>query len=272
MSEFNFSNIAIITHIRIDNSERLYNIHIRDTFYKKLCDNIEFVYIEDDVVSILSEYPSFIDGKKYQLFTNSGPHQKNTCYNIGCALTDRKYLCFLDADCIVHPNQILDAAQGCIDTEVGVVQPYNGVALYLNYIAKSLFTATPTYDTLQHMLPTKVFTGQVTEHLTVGNTAAPGGCIVTHREAIKQFNGFNPLFRGWGYEDNELLARVRGLGLTTRVLTGDEKVLWHLPHGDESINKENHPDYSNNRQICSHVARMSKQQLQEYIKQWHLSI
>jgi len=92
---------------------------------------------------------------------------------------------------------------------------------------------------------------------------------MTTREKFKAFKGFNPNFQGWGFEDNELPARVHKLGFDVVKLASKKQVLWHLPHdGEGASNKEHNPHYRNNNKICSYVEQCTKEELKEYITQW----
>ena len=42
----------------------------------------------------------------------------------------------------------------------------------------------------------------------VGHTNSRGGCVMARRDNIIRCNGYNPLFTGWGYEDDEMPVRA----------------------------------------------------------------
>jgi hypothetical protein len=82
-------------------------------------------------------------------------------------------------------------------------------------------------------------------------------------------NGYNPNFKGWGYEDDEMPARVHILGYDVTRLGGQDRPCWHLPHEDGTGSpKETQPHHEDNRLLCNKIENSSKEELQEYIKQW----
>ena len=198
---------------------------------------------------------------------------KNRSYNIGSQLIDTEYACFIDLDCIIHPRQVETARDSAkANSNIGTIQPYNGTALYLKTKAKKAFTDSHcSYDSLQFTLPSgqPLYTNYSNEDFLVGNTQAPGGCFMCRMDTFRAFNGFNPNFKGWGYEDNEFLKRLHILGYDVCKLAGKSQVLWHLPHeGVDQSNKADHPHYDDNRDICSFIVSCTKDELEGYIKTW----
>ena len=265
---YDFSDISIITHVRFDTDERVKNFHIRKEFYNTTCNNLEYVYVEDDVSEKMLPH---INGTEiYSFYKNDDETRKTLCYNIGSKMTSRPFLCFLDLDCIVHPEQILRACEYAKSEEnIGIIYPFNGTALYLKQHAKETIEQTPTYETISQFTPNTIQTNFETDDVLVGNTQAPGGCFLCLSEQFESYNGFNPNFKGWGFEDNEFAARVHRLGHVVARVNRHTDVLWHLPHdGAGSSVKAENKHYINNRDICAAVESSNKQEIEEYIKTW----
>jgi len=268
---YNFSEISIITHVRLDTTERLRNFFIRENYYRSQCTQIEFVYVEDDTKETLKDHFDDYPGRKYQFVYNDDEFKKTSSYNIGAKLATRKYFCFLDLDCIIHPSQILESVEKLKgDENLGLILPYNGVALYLNDDAKHLFVDHhQSYEILEDMFPKSFDVYYKNDFLLVGNNQAVGGAVMARKENFEKYNGFNPNFQGWGFEDNELPRRVHKLGMGVVKLANIAHVLWHLPHeGKGASNKEHNPYYRKNNQVCTYVEQCSVEDLKEYIKQW----
>lgn len=268
MKVYDFSDISLITHIRVDTHERLRNITLRDKFYQNICTNLEFVYIEDDKTSKFKSYNP--DNSIYELYKNDDEYQRPKCYNIGASLTRRKLLYFLDADCIIHPEHIFTAGRMLSkNDQIGAMNPYNRTAFYVNYNVKDSFEKNTTYDTLNSFFPKTVRTHFTDSNLLVGNTNALGGAWLAREDKFKQYNGFNALFKGWGYEDNEFPVRLSKLGFSFGHVADSKAVLWHLPHDVEGQSAKAGNKYlSHNQSILRSVQSIAPEDIKEYIKKW----
>jgi GT2 family glycosyltransferase len=288
---YNFKDISIIVHCRIDNEERGKNATLIYNFYKDVTVNSHFIFVEDDVDDKLTKYVTLDNTDKHIITENSGNWHKTGCYNLGAKASSRKFLYFLDLDVIVHPKHICQA----ISTDSDLVIGYNGQALYLTYDAKRYFQEDPTYEKLESFIPRQWrFKGALLNHnikavqdyntsetgdplnryqyCMAPNNKAVGGCVVTNRDTFFKYKGFNPNFIGWGYEDNELPTRVHKLGYNVTRINSPEALLFHLPHdpigGDP--NKSAHKDSNSNHAEMDKIDHFSKEDLVEYIKAWNV--
>jgi hypothetical protein len=69
--------------------------------------------------------------------------------------------------------------------------------------------------------------GQARDH----NECHLNGTIYTHRESFLVVNGYNERLVGYGYDDEDLYARLCAQGFGRRFL--DHDLMRHLPHGDD---------------------------------------
>lgn len=91
------------------------------------------------------------------------------------------------------------------------------------------------------------------------------------RDNIIKSNGYNPKFKGWGYEDDEFPFRVSKLGHVVGRITGVNKPCWHLHHFDGSgSKKETQPYYDHNNNEVMMVQQMDREQLEIYKNSWRL--
>jgi GT2 family glycosyltransferase len=286
-----FKDISIIVHCRIDNEERGKNAALIYNFYKDYTVNSQFIFIEDDVDDKLSKYVVVGDIDEHIITNNGDNWHKTGCYNIGAKASSRKFLYFLDLDVIVHPKHICQAILADSDLVIG----YNGQAIYLTYDAKRLFENDPTYEKLECFIPREwLFNGElinhnikkvqdystsqngtplnVYEYCMAPNNTAVGGCVLTDRETFFEYRGFNPNFRGWGYEDNELPTRVHKLGYNVTRVNAADALLFHLPHDppEGDPNKNAHKSNNNNHAEMDKIDNISKEDLKEYIKTWNV--
>lgn len=66
-----------------------------------------------------------------------------------------------------------------------------------------------------------------------------GGVVIMHRKDFELINGFNPLYKGWGSEDEDLRERMRYYGkYPIRLKEGTFHALYHADNGDMSRRTE----------------------------------
>jgi len=144
-------DISIITHIRIDNPDRLENLLLRNKMLKSLSVNGEFIMVEDDNTEKVKQY---IPDDVHYFYKNSGLHNKNHAYNLGAKIATRDYMVFLDADCIAHPRiwagLVKNIKDGNLDGDNSLIYPYNRCAMYMSPSAKQKLKNNFKYETLEN--------------------------------------------------------------------------------------------------------------------------
>jgi GT2 family glycosyltransferase len=259
------------------------------SFYRRYIDSAKFIICEDGEKPVVPEIIELTDRDVYT-FTRSGT-QWNKCegYNKCIKLAKTNIIVLNDVDAIIKPDQILETANILQnDDQCGLVYPFNGLFLCTDATLKQEFIKQECdYDVLDGKFPDELaeYDGNVSPDLElyhlhvnktyngvlVGHVHSKGGCVMGRRDVLIKCNGYNPNFIGWGYEDDEMPARVNILGYGVGRLPGKRKPCWHLHHFDGTGSpKETQPFYEHNRQICSFVENSNKEDLQNYIKNWRL--
>lgn len=263
MNKFDYKDISIITHIRVDDSSRLENFKLRNDFFRRYCVNLEFVNVEDDIERKIPES----DDEIYHLTGNNGPYNKNLAYNKGFNLTKRPYVLFLDVDCVLDPSVPLKIST-LNEIHSKIILAYDYV-LYLKENIKENIKGNITIDKLNE-IKINIDTGKDNTN-SYGRlfTGSCGGAIITHRDVFKSVNGFNPFFFGWGYEDSEFRERLAILD--KRMLRSVGIMMFHLPHGKHFTNRTKETLGARHNKIeYDKVIKMNKQQCEQYIKTWTL--
>jgi len=265
------SDITFIIHLRKDTEERAKNVDIVIAYYKNILPTCKFIVIEDDKIQNF-EYLKDDKRIQYIYFYNEGQHNKCKGYNIGLRGCTTDIVCFLDIDCIVSKQNIEKTINTLEDTG-GICIGYNGIAIYFNYTVKDkiIDITESLYDFLVSFIDTaNIQTGYTNEHYHVANTKAVGGVLFGKRQTFIDIGGFNPNFKGWGYEDNEIIVRARKLKIPIYSINTIKPFLLHLPHiSDENKNREDtHASYKLNEQEYLKITRFSLEQTLEYIKAW----
>lgn len=279
----NLSNIEFIVATRIDNKERASNVFLSYSFFKLNSINSKFVFVEDSNKPLLTNFIEIKSEDKYIFEQTEGNFRKCRSYNIGFKNTERPYVCFLDLDVIINPVQILTILDNMVDCDFGL--PYNGTCCYLDYVAKNEFAKNQSIETLKNIVfnsknenylkeifQIKNWGGiQKFDKFTILGNNSIGGCLVAKREAIDEIKGFNENFVGWGYEDSEIISRIRILGKQIVRTSKYEDVMYHLPHTQSSASTQtpnNINDYNNNHIEIQKIENKSKEELKTYIESW----
>ena len=250
------------------------NLDIVYNYYKDLLPNCEFVFVEDDSEKRIEHLVKKED--KYIFFENKGVYNKCKSYNIGFKEASNDIVCFLDIDCLVSMDSIIKSIT--IAKRDWLIIGYNRTAIYVEHPLKAKIKdrkGMQIYRFLEsHIEEGSLETGWYDKQkYSVGNTSAVGGCLFGSKTMFKKINCFNPNFIGWGYEDNEIIARADILGVTVAGAgnTNNNWLLFHLPHEEGGVaikDKDNHEFYKHNERELVKVNSMDKQQLEQYIKTW----
>ncbi len=300
-------DIDIIVASSIDNHERSINAFLVYRFFKEHSVNSKFIFVEDSASPFLQgcipieetdkiyfEQNSYCDDPDSSHELRQSFFRKCRSYNIGIQKSDRKYLLFLDLDCVVNPKQITDVLNK-IKKKRGFGICYNGQPAYLNYEAKQRYADAPLWSTLEGFYPDfKLLEvaldnrrrgfpswpdSLMYEHCKILGVNAVGGCLLGMKKDFIKIGGFNENFAGWGYEDTEIISRIRILYGKSPTMNWeddrepfyrcDEKdeFLFHFPHTKESVTSRQ-VVLTSNKKECDKVEGMNKKELEKYIKTW----
>jgi hypothetical protein len=165
--------------------------------------------------------------------------------------------------------------------------PYNGMFLCTQKPLKDEFCTCLEYDCLyDKMTPVLKKFIDIQRHteqdvkrllyskhgnISVEHLWSKGGCVMGRKDNLIKCNGYNPNFKGWGYEDDEMPGRAARLGFNIKKLIGEEKVCWHLFHDDgKGSERDTQPKYEHNREVYSKVMNMPVDELRQYTKTWKM--
>lgn len=272
-SKINLNGLTFLFHVRIDTDERARNLKIINEYHRKNFFNYKNIFIEDDVVQKVPQLIKFTDDDIYVFQKNTDQWNKCAAFNKGIVLAKSEIIAFHDLDAIIAPQQYTDAIQQLTeDKNAGLVYPYNGTFLCVTKAIKDEFERELDCNFLTQFWPDRLQVNYSDGNVLVGSLNSVGGCVIGRRDNIIKANGYNPNFKGWGYEDNEFPKRVHILGYSVSKLSDSKAVLWHLPHdGPGASVKVENPYHEQNRLLCGSIETSTREQLQEYIKSsWKL--
>ena len=253
----------MIIPFRLDNEDRFTNLSSIISFYKRYLptDFFSYAVIED------SDHPTKrmedlctdlnID---YHFLNNTGTYTKGRGINYivkNYSNNFDKIICN-DIDAIMHPNSLITLAEPNID----IALPHNGHAIYTNSNGAKFFQDNCSIETLNTLLPKNNSKG----YSFIASTNCPGGCVIFNIDLFKSIGGFNPNFKGWGYEDDEILIRARKFGKTIKIVKSSEYNFWHLFH-NHAVRGEN-PNLKFNEALCKYVTNIPNEKIKEYVNLW----
>ncbi|GAF68843.1 unnamed protein product, partial [marine sediment metagenome] len=213
MTKVDLSDVCFLVHVRIDTVARQQNLEIIQEFYRKYADNTQFIFIEDDGEQKITKSVTLTEHDKYIFHENDGIYLRPKCYNIASKETDRPVIVSLDTDIIIHPKYMKMTADRLINEDnLAICYPYNGLFLNLYEHTKEEFMGTLDYEDLIKYRPESKQVNYSNGKVFVGHYDSVGGCVFFNHDRYNKFGGYNPMFKGWGYEDNEITIRTRALG------------------------------------------------------------
>ena len=265
--------LTFLFHVRLDTHERAQNVKIITNYYRAHATNYKCIFIEDDKEQKLPCVLDLTENDTYIYTKNTDQWNKCAAFNKGIILAKSEILAFHDLDAILPLNQIIDSInQLKANDGAGLVYPYNGLFLCVSTEIKAKFAQTLDINDILKYWPNNLSINYNDGNILVGAHSSVGGCVLGRRDNIIKANGYNPNFKGWGYEDNEFPKRVHIMGFTVSRLTDPEAALWHMPHdGAGASPKVENPYHEQNRQLCSFVETAPKEKVQEYTNtSWRL--
>ncbi len=234
--------------------------------------NPQFILVEDDTQPNTELAKSlqtlFTEPDIHNFLTNKMDYRRPLAYNIGANLTERRVLCFLDTDIIVHPASIEMTKNCLLDGTFDVMWPYNGTAMFMTELGRSCFISDPRIDNLLQFRPKSNVLFSANPYMRVEHNKAKGAISMQRRESFETTGGFNIDFIGWGYEDDEFEYRMRVLNQKLGRCLGEHEVFYHLYHPRSQANASvnpNHPFLDHNIGLLQSIQNASPEQVQEWM-------
>ena len=267
------NNIGLMIHFRRDVDDRFRNLEMVVKFYRENSDNLQIAILNDDK-ELDKDFKRLC--KQYDckglFMENNDVYWRTKAFNEMSKILDVEYLIAGDTDVIVDPKYILEAIEKFHTPyeAVGIVYPYNGMFIHLKQPMFEKFTIDQSLvDLLEKSKTLKPIPYDQDENFLVAHPQSKGGMVIFCKKAFIHCNGYNPNFKGWGYEDDEILARFQKTGFSVCRVDNKEAIAWHLPH--ENTVREKHHYYDNNRKHSDFVCGDTKwEELEQYIKSWTL--
>lgn len=262
-------DIGLIIHFRKDVEDRLRNLKCVLSFYRSCSKNLEIVIVNDDKEpdSSLKELHEKY-GCKILFMKNNGLYHRTLAFNKGMRNLKSNYLIAGDTDVFINPLYLVKGKEMFEkDSKLGILHPYNGMFVHLKQHLMDKFTTNYEMNLLDDKIgELKPVPYHETDNFLVAHPGSKGGMVMYNKQRFIKFNGYNQNFVAWGFEDDEIINRVKRLGYTWDRVKDHNAIAWHFPH--ENTIREKHSMYQNNYNHSEFVGNCSDNELKEYMKTW----
>lgn len=271
------SNIGLMIHFRRDVDDRFRNLEMVVKFYRENSENLQIAILNDDK-ELDKDFKRLC--KQYDckglFMENHDVYWRTKAFNEMSKILDVDYLIAGDTDVIVDPC-FLERAKEMFEEpcdsgipDYGIIYPYNGLFIHLKQPMFEKFAVDQSLvDLLNKSQTLKPIPYDQDENFLVAHPHSKGGMVMFSKKAFTECNGYNPNFKGWGYEDDEILARFEKNVWRIGRVNNVEAIAWHLPH--ENTVREKHPYYENNRKHSDFVCGCNDPiKLMNYQDSWEI--
>ncbi len=258
---------VVIFYIR-DSDDRELNLHILLDFYYKHFNNFQMLLVEQplDTTFSCSNY------KHIQHIVLGGDiPNKNLAYNEGIKAATHENMIFNDVDVIFDPDNIAE----CLniinsDKNIHFTQPSDGHSINIFANARDKFKTNLDIEYLKSLIDRNKYnvSNHTNANTKVCNVTAPGGGYVCNKSELIKMNGFNPGFKGWGWEDAETILRFEKMGNPLKRLRGF-KPMFHIDH--KNAVRGGNKFVTDNKDMFEFVKSIKLEDISEYShKTWLL--
>ena len=259
--KLDLSDCTIVIPLHIDFPERLEHLRFLLRYFTKFFINHQLILVEQDVKSKI-DFPLPPEAD-LEFITSEEDFSITRVSNSGAELVKTAFFCKCDTDLLVHPKAIFDAFERLkTDSSTSLVLPYNGISFNLTSPLKEDLMHSCDFQKLPCIQREEIASFSSPHlHLKCGDSQGLIHCFRT--SVFKTLGGYNEEFIGWGYDDNEVLARFKGLGHPKEMLKGYNA--FHLDHprmygGEFQVLQNFHR--------WQRVEKMPRDELVDYVKTW----
>jgi len=257
----NLTDVTFLIPVRLDSIDRLVNLKAVLRFlHENFLSNIQVLEADCFNTGLIKSIVN--DSIDYIFIEDHDPIFFRTNYiNQMVRNCKTPYLSVWDTDVIVPPDQILKSVEFLRLGQADFVYPYEKKFLDTSKIIRELYLVDNDWKVLD-------------KHQKKMRKLYPpnpvGGAFLANREKYIESGIENLNFYGWGIEDGERVIRWNKLGYKYKRIQGN---LYHLTH-ERGSNSTFHNDSQKTLKLneLSRISSMTKEELQEEVLGWHISI
>lgn len=255
------SDTTFLIPLRLDSAQRLENAELIVRYLFHHFKTRVFVCEESNTPRF-----SFLErlGCRYWHMKSDSPYFHRTrVLNRLSAACETPLICSYDCDVLLVPAQYQKAVFSIRRHEFSAVFPYDG--RFYDLPRKFLMELSDTLNL--NNIPES--------QCRLLNARSIGGALFWNKTDFFKAGMYNEYIIGWGYEDNELIARADKLGFSVGRMDGP---LFHLAHPRRSVDSFNsirkitgylrHPRLRNNKRVFRKTLGMPQAELRNRISDW----
>ena len=268
-------NASFIIFYQYDHDDRKRNLDILIKYISKNFSEIEIVVIQQ--LRNLEDAKNIPESIKQKNVTHSvmgeitEHYNKLQGYNLGVKLAKYNNLIFNDVDIIFNPDAISDSLRQIDEDNDKIIQPYDGYVFGLRLTSIGSFEESLDFNLLLDYIDDydKFQLRTENSHVRLKNIGSTGGGLICKKDTLKKVFGFNPNFKGWGFEDNETKIRFKKLGFPFVNLKRKNPMV-HIEHRDAKRSSAQLPHFFDNKSEQDKITQMSYKDLIEYCSKWNI--
>jgi len=269
------ADLSIVTSVKIDSADRMRNWHLLLQYFNTFCINWEVVVVEQGEVSQIP-CPDWVRPSQivHRFIESKDAHYKTRNLNLAACLSARKYLMMCDVDVMLPPAALALGLQK-LRTGAEFVCPYNGIMVQ---IKKGMLSDRLDFESLVERLPffefdynrqSLIFEKSGCTPLYGDRYESTGGALMYERLSFFNAGGWNTNMISYGFEDTEMLFRIKRLGYKLEKL--DNFNAYHFEHV-RNIDSVFNNFYTTHQQEHEKVAAMPRPILRSYVDNGFRSI
>jgi hypothetical protein len=263
MAKYDLTDCSIVIPVQIDSSHRLEHLHFLFSFFDAHFVNHQLIVVEHGIESKVQPPKNAV----FQFVRSDEEFSTALISNVGASLVTTPFFCKYDVDAVVEPKAIFDAFVLLKNKpKVSLVMPYNGVSFNIKNPLRQAILRSVHLEKLPvisrgeaHLLSS--------EEISLKSRNSKGLIHHFRTSVFKAFGGYNEEFVGWGYEDNEILARFAKLKIPVKRLKN--YTAFHLDHPRAATTLRSQVQMTQNYQRALSIQEMSPQEIMQYIQTWN---
>lgn len=223
------ADLSLIVPFRCDDPARLENLRTVLRIMGRMLGGAEIIVIEDSAEPVAGDLCTGA-GVRYAACVHDGAFHRTRLLNHGLLnLSTRPLVASWDADVLACP-QAMAGALARLRAGAGMVLAHDGRFIDLSGALRARLVARGEAADLPappYPARPRWWSWRRTE-MTCVNEASVGGAVLFRRSVLAEVGGYHEGFRAWGFEDAELVARMRRLGHEPQHVPGWP--IMHLSH------------------------------------------
>lgn len=243
------TDTTFVIPFQADSRERVDNLLTVIGYLRKHFDT-NMIVIEQSDSQSLGNPGEKVDLEYRWIESPDNSFHRTAMLNLGYRMAKTPYVVNYDTDVLLPVQSYLDARELLKSDPTCVFAfPFDG--RFYNLIGETRADVMKTLDV---------------ENLGISqghwvHSHSLGGAFFANREIYESIGFENPNFVGWGYEDDERVARAQKLGYSIKRAP---YILWHLDHPRKGQFYESSQPF-----VLDYIRRLSPDQLRAHIKTWN---